>query len=171
MSITRETWAQCRADYLTGKGSLAAVATRHGLRVGTVEKRARSERWTELRREFEAAQLAKLIPLAPVVPPLAPVALDGTISPQWLAQRQESFYRENSALVDRVRSLLSKKLTDEKGDLGTDGLAKLTTALGALVDAESKLLGLNRHRGKQRPYRPPQPEPMPITETGAGQAP
>lgn len=154
MSITRETWLHCKTDYITGKGPLAAVAGQHGLRQGTVERRAGVEGWTRLRSEFEAAQLAKLIPLAPVVPPLAPVALNGSISPQWLAQRQEAYYRENSALVDRVRSLLAKKLADEKNDLGTDGLAKLTSALGGLVEAESKLLGLNRQRGKQRPYRP-----------------
>lgn len=157
MSITRETWTSCRADYISGKGSLAAVARLHGLRPGSVERRASVEGWTRLRREYEAAQLAKLIPPVPLAPPPVPVAPDGTVSAQWLAQRQELYYRENAALVDRARALLAKKLADENSELGTDGLAKLTSALGGIVDAENKLLGLNqRQRGKaRRPYCAP----------------
>ena len=40
----------------------AALAARHGLQKGSVEKHARKEEWTRLRRQYEAAQLAKLIP-------------------------------------------------------------------------------------------------------------
>ena len=152
MSITHSTWLAAKTDYITGKGSLREVAARHGVAKGSVEKKARIEGWTRLRREFESAQLAKLFPPpAPTLPP-APVAPGGVVSDHWLAQRQEVYYRENAALLDKARSLLSKKLADEK-DLGMDGLAKLTSALGGIVDAENKLLGLN-HRQKGRPRRP-----------------
>ena len=166
MSITHEIWLRCKTDYLTGKGSLREVAARHGVAKSSVEKKARNEGWMRLRREFEAAQLAKLLP--PVLPalPLAPVAPGGIVSDSWLAQRQEIYYRENAALVDKARGLLAKKLADEKGDLGTDGLAKLTSALGGIVDAENKLLGLN-HRQKCKPRRPAPPMPTP-QEPGVG---
>ena len=150
MSITHEIWLRCKTDYLTGKGSLREVAGRHGVAKSSVEKKARNEGWTQLRDEFEAAQLAKLIPPPPPTLPPVPVAPDGVVSSEWLAQRQELYYRENAALVDKARSWLAKKLADEKNDLGTDELAKLTSALGGIVDAESKLLGLN-HRQKDKP--------------------
>jgi hypothetical protein len=166
MSITHEIWLRCKTDYLTGKGSLREVAARHGVAKSSVEKKARNEGWTRLRREFEAAQLAKLLPpVLPTLPPV-PVAPDGVVSDSWLAQRQEIYYRENAALVDKARGLLAKKLADEKGDLGTDGLAKLTSALGGIVDAENKLLGLN-HRQKGKPRRPAPPMPTP-QEPGVG---
>ena len=150
MSITHETWTACRADYITGKGSLREVAARHGVAKSSVEKKALTEEWTRLRQEFEATQLAKLFPAAPPTLPPVPVAPDGVVSSEWLAQRQELYYRETAALVDKARSLLAKKLADEKNDLGTDELAKLTNALGGIVDAENKLLGLN-HRQKDKP--------------------
>jgi hypothetical protein len=165
MSITHEIWLRCKTDYLTGKGSLRVVAGRHGVAQSSIEKRARQEAWTRLRCEFEAAQLAKLLPPAPPTPPPVPIAPDGVVSSSWLAQRQEIYYRENAALVDKARGLLAKKLADEKNDLGTDGLAKLTSALGGIVDAENKLLGLNhRQKGKPRRSPPPMPEPIPTSE-------
>ncbi len=169
MSITHEIWLRCKTDYLTGTGSLRAVAARHGVAQSSIEKRARKEEWTRLRREFEKRQLEKLLPPAPPTLPPVPIAPDGVVSDRWLAQRQEIYYRENAALVDKARSLLAKKLADEKGDLGTDGLAKLTNALGGIVDAENKLLGLN-HRQKGKPRRPqispvePLPEPVPAPQ-------
>ena len=163
MSITRETWTQCRVAYITGKGSLAALAARHGLHKGSVEKRARKEGWTLLRREYEAAQLAKLIPPpAPALPP-APVALDGTVSDKWLAARQEIYFRRNTELLDKARKLLEAKL-DDATSLGADGLAKLTSALGGIVDAENKLLGMNNRRDKRRAHRTWNPEPEPEPE-------
>ena len=159
MSITHETWLRCKMDYITGKGSLREVAARHGVAKSSVEKRARQEEWTRLRREFEAAQLAKLLPPAPPTLPPVPVAPDGVVSDSWLAQRVEIYYQRNAELLDKARGLLAKKLADEKGDLRTDGLAKLTSALGGIVDAENKLLGLN-HRQKGRPRRPFPPTPQ-----------
>ncbi|HEY5298630.1 MAG TPA: hypothetical protein VIK59_11985 [Verrucomicrobiae bacterium] len=161
MSITHEIWLRCKTDYLTGKGSLREVAARHGVAKSSVEKKARQEQWTRLRREFEKCQLEKLLPPMLPSPPLAPVASDGVVSDSWLAQRVEIYYQRNAELLDKARGLLSKKLADEK-DLGTDGLAKLTSALGGIVDAENKLLGLNhRQKGKQR--RPQQPSVEPLT--------
>jgi hypothetical protein len=78
-----------------------------------------------------------------------------------MQSRMEIYYRENAAMMDKARSLLAKKLADEK-DLGMDGLAKLTSALGGIVDAENKLLGLN-HRQKTKPRRP---MPMPMADNG-----
>jgi len=158
MSITHETWLRCKTDYITGKGSLTVVAGRHGVAKGSVEKKSLKEGWTGLRAEFEAAQLAKLIPPPPPTLPEAPIAPDGTVSEEWLRDRQGLYYRENAALVDKARLLLAKKLADEANDLGTDGLAKLTSALGGIVDAESKLLGLRERRGKKGPRDAP---PMP----------
>ena len=150
MSIQRETWTQCREDYLRGRGSLAIVASRHGLKKASVEKCAKREGWTRLRCDFEAAQLAKLIPPPAASLPPVPVAPDGVVSDSWLAQRVEIYYQRNAELLDKARSLVAKKLADEKNDLGTDELAKLTNALGGIVDAENKLLGLN-HRQKDKP--------------------
>ena len=150
MSITHETWLRCKTDYITGKGSLREVAARHSVAQSSVEKKALNEEWTRLRREFEAVQLAKLIPTAPPTLPPVPVAPDGVVSDSWLAQRVEIYYQRNAELLDKARSLVAKNLADEKNDLGTDELAKLTNALGALVDAENKLLGLN-NRQKDKP--------------------
>jgi hypothetical protein len=162
MSITHEIWLRCKTDYITGKGSLREVAARHGVAKSSVEKKALNEKWTRLRDEFEAAQLAKLIPPPPPTLPPVPVAPDGVVSSEWLAQRQELYYRETAALVDKARSLLAKKLADEKNDLGTDELAKLTSALGGIVDAENKLLGLNHRqkdkRGSNQRQKPPEAE-------------
>jgi hypothetical protein len=160
MIINRETWLHCKTDYITGKGSLAAVARQHGLRRGSVERRAGVEGWTQLRHEFEAAQMAKLIPPPVVVPPL-PVASDGTVSSAWLTDRQGRYYRENAALVDKARGLLNAKL-DKDLNLSADSLTRLLAALGSLVSAEALLLGLrHQQRGKrsnQRRVVSPDPE-------------
>jgi hypothetical protein len=150
MSITHEIWLRCKTDYITGKGSLREVAARHGVAKSSVEKKARNEEWTKLRCEFETVQLAKLIPAAPPTLPPVPVAPDGVVSDSWLAQRVEIYYQRNAELLDKARSLVAKKLADENNDLATDELAKLTSALGGIVDAENKLLGLN-HRQKDKP--------------------
>lgn len=148
--IIYETWLRCKTDYITGKGSLREVAARHGIAKSSVEKRARQEQWTRLRREFEKNQLEKLLPPTPPSLPPVPVAPGGVVSDQWMQSRMEIYYRRNAELLDKSRKLLETKLDDEK-NLGTDALAKLTSALGGIVDAENKLLGLNhRQRGKPR---------------------
>jgi|ERR1035437_1484872 hypothetical protein len=149
MSITHEIWLRCKTDYVVGRGSLREVAARHGVGKSSLEKKALNEEWTRLRSEFESAQLAKLIPTAPPTLPPMPVAPDGIISDSWLAQRVEIYYQRNAELLDKARSLVAKKLADENNDLATDKLAKLTSALGGIVDAENKLLGLN-HRQKDK---------------------
>ena len=173
MSITHEIWLRCKTDYLTGTGSLRVVAARHGVAQSSIEKRARKEEWTRLRREFEKCQLEKLLPPAPPSLPPLPMAPDGAVSDEWLVKRVEIYYQRNAELLDKARGLLSKKLADEKNELGTDGLAKLTSALGGIVDAENKLLGLN-HRQKGRPRRPAPPICEPLTSSsnpvGGGRA-
>jgi hypothetical protein len=72
MSIPHETWRKCREDYITGQGSFAKLAAKHGLNLGTVEKCAKREGWKDLRSEFEARQRDKLLPPAPPAPP-API--------------------------------------------------------------------------------------------------
>ena len=162
MSIPRETWLRCKTDYITGRGSLREVAARHGVGKGSVEKRARSEEWTRLRRDFESAQLAKLIPLPPPTLPPVPVAPDGVVSDAWLGQRVEIHYRKNTELLDKTRALLDAKLTASEKP-GADELGKLTSALSNLVSAEISLLGLNRRRTKQRrPVYVPPGEPIRI---------
>lgn len=148
MSIPREQWIAAREDYIRGRGSLAAVATRHGLKRGSVEKCAKREGWASLRQEFDAAQLAKLIPPPPPSLPV-PVVPDGAISESWLQARQEIHYRKSAELLDKIRALLDAKLAASEKP-GTDELAKLTSALSNLVSAEIALLGLNRRRDKKR---------------------
>jgi hypothetical protein len=157
MSITHEIWLRCKTDYLTGKGSLREVAARHSVAKSSIEKRARQEEWTRLRREFEAAQLAKLLPPAPPTLPPVPVAPDGVVSDEWLAQRVEIHYRKNTELLDKTRTLLDAKLTASEKP-SADELGKMTTALSGIVSAEIALLGLNRRKGKQRR------RPMPMVD-------
>lgn len=164
MSISRETWTQMREDYIRGRGSLRTLAKRHGLNLGSVEKRARKDKWTALRSEYEAAQLAKLIPTPPPVLPPVPVAPDGAVSDEWMQARMQIYYQRNAELLDKTRTLLEMKLGDAT-NLGMEGLAKLTAALGGIVDAENKLLGLNSRRKEKRPYRQPVfLTPIPIDE-------
>lgn len=167
MSITHETWLRCKTAYITGTGSLRDVAARHGVAKGSVEKHARKENWTGLRCEFEAAQLAKLIPPPPPTLPEAPVAPDGAVSDKWLAARMDIYYRRNAELLDTARTLLAAKLAEEN-ELSADHLGKLTSALAGIVDAENKLLGLRDRRGKKGSrYVPPQPRwiaPIPVGE-------
>jgi hypothetical protein len=125
------------------------VAGRHGVAKGSVEKKARKENWTELRAEFEAAQLAKLFPPPPPTLPEAPVAPDGVVSDRWLESRMDIYYRRNAELLDKARTLLAAKLAGEK-ELSADHLGKLTSALGGIVDAENKLLGLRDRRREKR---------------------
>lgn len=168
MSITHETWLRCKTDYITGKGALAGVAARYGLKTGSVEKCAKREAWTKLRREFEAGQLAKLIPPPPPTLPPVPVAPDGSVSDQWMQTRMEIYYRRNAELLDKARKLLDAKLSDG-GNLGADELARLTTALGGMVTAESQLLGLRDRRGKKKGRVHPidiQPISSPASECG-----
>lgn len=149
MSITHEIWLRCKTDYLTGKGSLRELAGCHGVAKSSVEKKARQEQWTRLRKEFEAAQLAKLIPAAPPSLPSVPVAPDGIVSSEWLAQRVEIHYRKNTELLDKTRALLDAKLTASEKP-SADELGKMTTALSGIVSAEIALLGLNRRKDKRR---------------------
>jgi hypothetical protein len=149
MSITHEIWLRCKTDYITGKGSLREVAARHGIAKSSVEKKARNEDWTRLRREFEKFQLEKLLPPALPTPPLAPIAPGGSISDEWLNQRVEIHYRKNTELLDKTRALLDAKLTASEKP-SADELGKLTSALSGLVSAEIALLGLNRRKDKRR---------------------
>jgi hypothetical protein len=163
MSITHETWLRCKTDYLTGKGSLREVAGRHGIAKSSVEKKARNEEWTRLRREFETRQLEKVMPPAPPSLPPVPMAPDGAVSDEWLVKRVEIHYRKNTELLDKTRTLLDAKLTASEKP-SADELGKMTTALSGIVSAEIALLGLNRKKGKsRRPYpRPNYAEPMPV---------
>lgn len=162
MSIPREKWLTAREDYIRGRGSLAVVAARHGLKRGSVEKRARNENWTGLRGEFEGAQLAKLIPPPSAGLPPAPVAPDGVVSSEWLTVRQELYYRENAALLDKARKLLDEKLTASEKP-STDELGKMVSALNVVVSAESQLLGLrDRSRRKEKPRRKDYVAPLTI---------
>lgn len=157
MSINRETWIAAREDYIRGRGSLATVAARHGLKSGSVEKRARAEGWTGLRRDYDKRQLEKLLPPAPPVLPPVPIAPDGAVSDEWLTTRVEIHYRKNTELLDKTRTLLDAKLTASEKP-SADELGKMTTALSGIVSAEIALLGLNR-RHNRKPRRP-QPPPM-----------
>ena len=160
MSISREIWTACREDYIRGRGSLAVMASRHGLKKASVEKCAKRESWTKLRREFEKHQLEKLLPPALPSPPFAPVAPDGVVSDGWLAQRLEIHFQKNMELLDKTRTLLDTKLTaNEKPSM--DELGKMTTALAGIVTAEIALLGLNRRKDKRRRSTPDLPPPTP----------
>jgi hypothetical protein len=154
MSITHEIWAICRDEYICGKGSLAVVAARHELRKGSVEKRARKEDWTRLRSEFEAAQLAKLLPPVPAMPLLPPVVLDGGLSEDWLRSRLEIHYYKTTEQIDKARAQIDSKLSDGK-NLEPDELAKLCSALSGIATTESQLLGLkDKRKGRRGSYRP-----------------
>ena len=159
MRIDRSTWVTCREDYIRGRGSLATVAARHGLKRGSVEKRARKEDWTRLRAEFEQRQLEKILPPVPLTLPPVPVAPDGAVSEQWLRARQEIHYQRNSALLDKTRDLLDAKLAASEKPTA-DELGKLTSAMSGLVSAEIALLGLNRRQEKRRP-RSREARPLP----------
>lgn len=77
-----------------------------------------------------------------------------------MQSRMEIYYQRNAALLDKARKLLETKLDDV--NLSTDGVVKVASALGGIVDAENKLLGLNqRQKGKAR-YRRPMPMVEPI---------
>ncbi len=151
--ITPETWRKVRVSYIRGEGSLRAVADQHGLKAGTVERRAAIEEWSRLRGEFETGELVKLMPSPPAMPPLPPPIPDGAVSEEFLRARMEAYYRDNSRQLDAVRAHLAKALAGENPD--PEKLRSLTVTLHLLIEAEGKLLGL-RNRG-----RPPKKEPDP----------
>lgn len=148
MTITHEKWLRCKMDFICGKGSQREVAKLHGIGKSSVEKRAVIEGWSELRVEYEAAQIAKLFPSPPLSLPPVSVAPDGVVSSEWLAQRQELYFRENAALLDKARCLIEQKLANEIND--PDSLTKLISALGEIADVENRLLGLNHPRKNKR---------------------
>jgi hypothetical protein len=111
--IVPATWRAIREDYVTGKGSLAVLALQHGLRVGTVERRAGKEGWTGQRCEFEERQRARLLPPLPPVPPPPPAVVDGAVSEDWLRERQARHYRDTVRLLDSLREKLERMIAGE----------------------------------------------------------
>ena len=67
-----ETWLKCRRDYVEGKGFLPDMARKYGIPVGTVQTRAKREKWSTARAEFIAGKLKMPdleLPPAPTTPP------------------------------------------------------------------------------------------------------
>ena len=143
--IPSETWRKVRDSYIRGEGRLRTVADQHGLRAGTVERRAAIEDWSRLRREFETGELSKLLPSPPAMPPLPPPIPDGAVSEEFLRNRMQAYYRDNSRQLDVVRAHLAKALVGSNPE--PEKLRSLTVTLNLLIEAEARLLGL-RNRGR-----------------------
>ena len=152
--IVPATWRAIHEDYVTGKGSLAVLALKHGLRTGTVERRAGNEGWTRQRNEFEVRHRARLLPPLPPVPPPAPAVVGGAVSEEWLRERQARHYRDTARLLDLVRGNL-EKLIAATGEQSPEAIRNQASALGHLAETEARLLGL-RDRGKKAPKEPEQ---------------
>lgn len=147
--IPLEKWALCRSDYVTGKGSLCALALRHGINRGTVERRAGTESWSRLRQEYAKRELERLLPGPPPVPQMPPAVEGGAISERWLKDRQELHFRETARFVDLIRASLERRINSEESP-SPDTIRSQAAALNHLAEIEARLLGLRNKNAAKR---------------------
>jgi len=55
-------WLAIRNEFVTGKGSLDSLCSKHGISMNTAKPRSIREKWTEKREQWLARQLAKTEP-------------------------------------------------------------------------------------------------------------
>src|SRR5262245_19014144 len=148
MAIPLKTWQEARSDYISGGGSVRAIAAGHGLRVATVEKRARRERWAKLRHERDDALRSGATP-APFPPPYSPPASSSEpLSDAWFEDKRRQYFLETQSLIEEARTKLKKNL--ENDGLDGDEIARLANALGTLAETETRVLGIRDAR-KEKP--------------------
>lgn len=123
-----EVWEALRSAYVSGKGSIATLATKHGVVVKTAAQRASKEHWTDLRRQKGEAALAALVPNA------APQPAQPTIPPTSAEALEKKLHRLELQLA-RVDDLL-----DRENDARE--LERLTGAKARLADIWFRLAGV-----------------------------
>ena len=168
MTIAPKTWLEVRDAYVRGEGSLRILADRFGLNVGTVERHAARENWSELRQRRDAAALATLVPEIPQPP--VPVELPSfEVTAEWLEERQAAHFVENEDFIAKGRRELTKRLESPER-LDSDALARLISAADALQNMEARLIGIRDRRKDKPAKRRSLPAPVPIqVEIGNGQ--
>jgi len=150
MAIPLKIWQAAREDYISGGGSLRAMAEKHGLGLPTVEKRARREGWHRLRSERDEALRTGATPPA-FPPPYAPPApTSEPLSADWLQEKRRNHFLETQSLIEATRAKLRKKLEGDGQD--RDELTRIASTLHTLVDAEARVLGIRDAR-KDKPRR------------------
>lgn len=53
-------WRKIKAEYIAGKISQRALAEKYGISIATVERRAKKEKWTTLRRKADGKSIEKV---------------------------------------------------------------------------------------------------------------
>jgi hypothetical protein len=179
MAIPLKTWQAAREDYISGGGSLRAISAKHGLNPATVEKRARREEWSELRRQRDDALRTGTPP--PAFPPAyaPPTPMGEPLSETWLQEKRRNHFLETQSLIENTRAKLREKLGGD--GLDCDELARLANALDTLADAETRVLGIRdtrKDKPRRRSWQPvepifqepllvPTPEPV-VTDSPTG---
>jgi hypothetical protein len=161
MAIPLKTWQAARNDYIGGGGSLRLVAERHGLKLATVEKRAKRESWYRLRRDRDEALRTGAAP--PSFPPAyaPPESTSEPLSESWLEEKRRTHFLETQRLIEDTRAKLRKML--EGDGLDCDKLVRLASALNTLAETETRVLGIRDTR-KDKPRRraySTMPDPIP----------
>jgi hypothetical protein len=150
-TIPPKVWESVRADYVSGEGSLAVLAARHGLKISATEKRCKAEGWTALRKQRADGALARLVPPPDISlpPPQLPPATP--LSPEWVQAEQLCHFRENALLIREGRKKISEFLASAP-KLDERALSQIAAAISTLSESSARLLGINS-KEKRLPKR------------------
>lgn len=121
------TWDAIRAEYLAGGTSYRKLAAKYGLSRRTLEDRARSEHWAELRGQVRGKVVAEL---------------PGVVAREVLDEAAElttAHFGAWQALSDQVAAMLPQ--VTKPSDL-----LALANAFRAIVEGQRKVLGLDDKR-------------------------
>lgn len=134
--ITKKVWETLRREYVEGEGSLSTLAVRHGLNKSTVEKRAKAEGWTKLRRDRDDATRAALVP---AVPAPTPLPIYEPLSAEFFQEARQTYLADGLAVAAKIEA---KLLTMIPSCSNVVELAAAARVWGEIREGRRVLLGV-----------------------------
>lgn len=125
---TRKAWAQLRAAYRRGEGSLPELAPKFGIAEQTARKRCAKEQWRVQRNEVGAKAERKAV--------------------RRDVESVAAMLRKHRRAAARFSELALRKLNEavRKRELSASGLDALSKVLGRMVPVERLSAGIERHK-------------------------